>query len=107
MHALWRTGGATLAAAALLVVGVDYATFAATGDSLILGRANSADRTTTLTTKGSGPALSLQSRPGRPSLRVSSQAKVGSLNADRWTGETPLRWQPAPSPTGRGNEATS
>ena len=52
MHALWKTGGATMAAAALLVVGVDYATFAATGDSLILGRANSADRTTTLTRTG-------------------------------------------------------
>jgi hypothetical protein len=86
MHALWRTGGATVAAAALLVVGADYATFSATGDSLILGRANSADRTTTLTTKGSGPALSLQSRRAAPSLRVSSQAKVARLNADQLDG---------------------
>ncbi len=78
---------ATVSAAALLVVGVDYATFAATGDSLILGQRNSTGSTTLLTTRGPGPALVLESAGQRnPSLAVSSSAKVRRLNADRVDG---------------------
>jgi hypothetical protein len=52
---------ATVSAAALLVVGFDYTTYAVTGESLLLGRANHADHVTTLSRHGSGPALSLKS----------------------------------------------
>jgi hypothetical protein len=74
---------ATLSSAALLVVGLDYTTYAVTGDSLLLGRANHADGVTTLARHASGPALSLESRGHTaPSLRVSSSARVKRLNAD-------------------------
>jgi len=87
MRAFWKGGVATIAAAALMVVGLDYVTFAATGDSLILGRANSADRTTTITKDAPGAVLSLQSDgDDLPSLRVSSPARVVSLNADMLDG---------------------
>jgi hypothetical protein len=74
---------ATMSAAALLVVGFDYTTYAVTGDSLLLGRTNHADSTTTLERSGGGPALSLKTSGQKsPSLRVSSPARVPRLNAD-------------------------
>ncbi|MGC4112519.1 MAG: hypothetical protein QM747_19270 [Nocardioides sp.] len=73
---------ATISSAALLVVGLDYATYAVTGDSLLLGRANHSSSVTTLTRQGGGPALSLTSSGTSPSLRVSSSARVARLNAD-------------------------
>lgn len=73
-------------AAALLVLGFDYATFAATGDSLLLGRANSAGKTTTLQNTGSGPALSLKNKASAPPLVVSSSKRVVRLNADQLDG---------------------
>jgi hypothetical protein len=76
------TAVATVSAAALVVVGLDYTTYAVTGDSLLLGRINHADRTTTIVRHGGGVALSLKSRHGSPSLRVSSSARVRRLNAD-------------------------
>jgi hypothetical protein len=51
----------TLAAAAVLVGGAELASYAATGDPLILGHANSAGITTSLKNLGRGPALSLNS----------------------------------------------
>jgi hypothetical protein len=74
---------ATVSAAALLVVGFDYTTYAVTGDSLLLGERNHADSMTTLARSGHGVALSLKTS-GRqtPSLRVSSSARVSRLNAD-------------------------
>ena len=77
----------TLTAAALLVVGVDYTTYAATGDSLILGRKNTTHKPTQLVRRSAGPALTLKSTGNaRPSLRVSSTARVPRLNADRLDG---------------------
>jgi len=74
---------ATVSATALLVVGFDYTTYAVTGSSLLLGRANHADAVTTLARQGEGPALSLKSAGQKsPSLRVSSSARVPRLNAD-------------------------
>jgi hypothetical protein len=74
---------ATMSAAALLVVGFDYTTYAVSGSSLLLGRANHADSLTTLARHGGGPALSLESSGHEsPSLRVSSPARVPRLNAD-------------------------
>jgi hypothetical protein len=73
-----------LASAAILIVfGIDVATFASTGDSLILGRFNAAHSTTTVVNRGRGPALSLKaSRPRAPALRVNTRAKIRRLNAD-------------------------
>jgi hypothetical protein len=74
---------ATVSAAALLVVGFDYTTYAVTGDSLLLGRTNHTDSVTTLARHGSGVVLSLESSGHKaPSLRVSSSARVPRLNAD-------------------------
>jgi hypothetical protein len=82
------TSVAMVSAAALLVVGLDYTTYAVTGDSLLLGRINHAGSTTTIVRHGSGVALSLQSRHGSPSLRVSSSARVRRLNADLLDGRS-------------------
>jgi hypothetical protein len=72
----------------MVVVGVDYATFAATGDSLILGHLNQANATTVLTKHGPGPALKLNSAgPGSPALAVNSKHKVPKLNADMVDGK--------------------
>ena len=65
--------------------GADVSSYAATGDSLILGRINHAGRTTTLTTDGDAPALRLRTGDGPP-LAVSSSAKVAQLNADKVDG---------------------
>lgn len=87
MSVSWKSFGTALSAAVVLVMGVDYVTFAATGDSLILGRTNASQHATTLDVSGPGPALVLGSRGNtKPSLRVSSDAKVRRLNADRLDG---------------------
>ncbi len=88
MQISWKGALATVAAAAMVVVGVDYATFAATGDSLILGHLNQANATTVLTKQGAGPALRLNSAgPGSPALAVNSKHKVPKLNADMVDGK--------------------
>jgi hypothetical protein len=74
---------APVSAAILIVLGVDCATFASTGDSLILGRFNAAHSTTTVVNRGAGPALSLKaSKPRFPALRVNTHARIRRLNAD-------------------------
>jgi len=50
---------AVIGAVALLVVGLDGLTYAATGDSLILGRANRAGAVTTVERTTNGPVLAL------------------------------------------------
>lgn len=70
----------------VLVVAVDYASFAATGQSLILGKLNKANRVTTVERTTTGPALNLVTKPGSPPLKVNRVAKVANLNADRLDG---------------------
>jgi hypothetical protein len=82
------TAVATVSAVALGVVGLDYTTYAVTGESLLLGRINHAGSTTTIVRNGSGVALSLRSAHGSPSLRVSSSARVRRLNADLLDGRS-------------------
>jgi len=67
-----------------LVLGSGTA-YAATGGKFILGHANTATKVTKLTNHH-GTALSLTSRSGTPSLKVSSSSKVTRLNADRLDG---------------------
>ncbi len=78
------------ALAALLVLGTDYLSFAATGGSFLLGKSNTAGATTTLTNNGAGPVLSLRtSKPtSRPPLGVNSSVKVAKLNADLVDGKS-------------------
>src|SRR4051812_41742179 len=82
------TAVATVSAAALVVVGLDYTTYAVTGESLLLGRSNHAGSKTTIVRDGSGVALSLKSGHGSPSLRVSSSDRVRRLNADLLDGRS-------------------
>ena len=63
-----------------LVLGSGTA-YAATGGTFILGKANSAGATTTLS-NANGTALSLSSKSGTPSLKVNRTTKVPNLNAD-------------------------
>ena len=70
-----------------LVIGSGTA-YAATGGKFILGKSNSAGKTSTLTNKH-GTALSLNSKAGTPSLKVNRTTKVPNLNADLIDG----RWE--------------
>ena len=79
---------ATVSAAVLVVVGLDYTTYAVTGASLLLGRINHASSTTTIVRHGGGVALSLRSGHGSPSFRVSSSSRVRRLNADLLDGNS-------------------
>ncbi len=72
----------TVSVAALLVVAVDYASIAATGDSLVLGKTNTASKTTIVKRSTAGPAMTFTTRPGSPPFAVNQKAKVAKLNAD-------------------------
>jgi hypothetical protein len=71
-----------LASALLLVGAANIGAYAATGGPLILGKGNTASKTTTLKTTGNGAALKLKSKPGKAPLKVSNNTKVKKLNAD-------------------------
>ena len=73
---------AVLVAAVVLVAGFDLATYAATGDSLILGKINKAAATTTVTNTGRGAVLNLKGGALYPPLQVNSKKRVANLNAD-------------------------
>ncbi|GAB3243357.1 hypothetical protein [Nocardioides dilutus] len=68
--------------AALLVLGFDLATYAATGDSLIVGKANKANKVTVLKRTTGGAVLSLKAKKNSPPLAVNSTTRVKNLNAD-------------------------
>src|SRR5262245_50763504 len=78
----------TLGAIALLVV-LGGAAYAATGDGLLLGRRNEADKATVLRNTGDAPALVLRSKPTKPALRVSNSRVVTNLNAEFLQGKGP------------------
>jgi hypothetical protein len=81
-----RKSLSTIAAAAVVItfVLVAGATAVAKGKAtpLLVGHANKAKKTTTLTNKKAGAALALNSMPGSPPLAVNSSTKVSNLNAD-------------------------
>ncbi|WP_395691997.1 hypothetical protein [Nocardioides sp.] len=74
-----------LAAAALIATAANTVSYAAGGPSVLLGKSNTASKTTTITAKN-GPAVSLRSKPSVPSLAVSSKRLVPRLNADMLDG---------------------
>lgn len=71
-----------LLAAVVLVGGANLAALAATGGPLLLGKGNTATKTTKLKTTGNGPALSLKTKASAPPFKISSSTKVTKLNAD-------------------------
>jgi len=77
-----RGAATTIAAAAVLLAGSTLGSYAANGGPLLLGKSNTASKTTTLKTTGNGAALSLKSKKNKPPLKVSSSTKVAKLNAD-------------------------
>jgi len=87
-----RPSAALLVALLALVVALGDATYAVGGPSLLLGHANKAHKTTKLTSKGKGPALSVRSKKGpaaafrggsgQPPFTVGSGDKVPGLNSD-------------------------
>lgn len=97
---------ATLGASALLVMGVDAATYAATGNSLVLGHINTANQSTTVKNTGAGPALKIISRPAAPPLAVSSTKKVAKLNVDRVDNLNGAQLTTKPTVYGDNNGAT-
>jgi hypothetical protein len=74
--------------AALLVLGFDLATYAATGDSLIVGKSNVANKATKLKRTTGGPVLQLKGKKNSPPLTVNSKVRVDNLNADLVDGMT-------------------
>ena len=72
----------TVSVAALLVVAVDYASIAATGDSLVLGATNTANKSSVVKRTTAGPAMAFNTRPGSPPFAVNQDEKVANLNAD-------------------------
>jgi hypothetical protein len=75
---------AVIGAAAILVLGYDAATYAATGSSLLLGRANTASATTTVKNTGKGPALSMVTRSsGYAPFVTNAKGLVNNLYASR------------------------
>ena len=77
----------TLAAAIVLVGGLNVAAYAATGGHFLLGRSNTAGKTSVLKNTGNGPALALKAKPGKPALSVNTGKKVTRLNADKVDGK--------------------
>lgn len=82
----------------LLAVGVlvgvaNVATYAGTGDPLLLGRTNTSTRTSTIVNTRGGPVLELEAEPGAAPLAVSSAVKVRKLNADKLDGYTARQLQ--------------
>jgi hypothetical protein len=71
-----------LLTAALLVGAANLGAYAATGDPLLLGKSNTATKTTKLKTTGTGPALKLKSKAGKAPFAVSNTTKISKLNAD-------------------------
>jgi hypothetical protein len=78
---------ATIVAYLALFVALSGSAYAATGNSLILGHANTADQPTSLANTQSGPALRLSTNQSTASpFTVSNGTKIAKLNADRLDG---------------------
>ncbi|KRA38943.1 MULTISPECIES: hypothetical protein [unclassified Nocardioides] len=97
----------TVFVALMLVVAVDYTSFAATGSSFVLGKSNSAGATTKLTRTTSGSVLTLISKSSANApFAVNGKGRVTNLNADKVDGldSTQLRGQTGPAgPQGPGS----
>jgi hypothetical protein len=77
----------SLAVVLLLVMATDYVAIAATGKPVILGKLNTAGKTTIIKSS-KGPALKLVTKPGKPPLAVKRGVLVKKLNADKVDGKS-------------------
>jgi hypothetical protein len=91
-----KTLGSALLVAAVLVMGIDYVSFAATGQALILGNVNHAGSVTTLDRRTNGPALKLKTNNNAAAPFVTNGlGKVAHLNADKVDGKSASAFAPA------------
>jgi len=75
---------AVIGAGVLLFAAADAVTYAATGSSLVLGKINAANATTTIQNTGTTPALKLLTKSAAtPPMAVNGKGKVANLYADR------------------------
>jgi len=81
-----RPSHGTVVAYVALVLAMSGTAYAATGGTFILGGANTAGATSTLTTTAPGPALSLRAPSGKPALAVNTKAQINNLNANLLNG---------------------
>ncbi|MGL5826357.1 MAG: hypothetical protein ACRCYU_16325 [Nocardioides sp.] len=86
MHHL-KTAVSALLVGLLLLMATDYLAMAATGKTLVLGKANKARKTTTIKATR-GPALKLTTKSGQPPLKVNRTTRVTNLNADYVDGKS-------------------
>ena len=78
---------AVLGAATILVLAGNTIVMAATGNSLLLGKSNSANANTSITRTTSGSVLKLQSKySSNAPLTVNGRGRVTNLNADKLDG---------------------
>ena len=71
----------------LLVSSLDYVAYATTGKSLLLGKANTADKVTTVKRTTGGPAMSFKVKNGTGApIKVNSGSRIRKLNADKVDG---------------------
>ena len=80
-----KSGLTALAVGIVLLAALDWAAAAATGQSLVLGKWNQADQTTTIKNAGSGPALDIRAKG--PALAVHNANRIKNLNADKLDGK--------------------
>jgi hypothetical protein len=90
---LHRPSAATVIALIALFFAMGGTAVAATGGNFILGKANTATSTTSLT-NSKGTALSLSSTPTTPPLKVSNSVQVPNLNASELGGKTSSAFLP-------------
>ena len=81
-----KSGLTALAVGIVLLAALEWAAAAATGQSLVLGKWNQADQTTTLKNTKSGAALDLRAKG--PALAVHNSKRIKNLNADKLDGLT-------------------
>ena len=80
-----KSGLTALAVGIVLLAALDWAAAAATGQSLVLGKWNQADQTTTIKNVGSGPALDIRAKG--PAIAIHNANRIKNLNADKLDGK--------------------
>jgi hypothetical protein len=80
-----KSGLTALAVGIVLLAALDWAAAAATGQSMVLGKWNQADQTTTIKNVGSGPALDIRAKG--PAFAVHNTNRIKNLNADKLDGK--------------------
>jgi hypothetical protein len=79
-----KSGLTALAVGVVLLAALDWAATAATGQSLVLGKWNQADHTTTIKNTDGGAALDLRAKGA--ALKVHNSKRIKKLNADKLDG---------------------